>query len=36
MINTYAYEITCRRYGVVTATIAAIIVCVRELLAMEI
>ena len=36
MINVHAYEQTCQRYGIVTATIAAVIVCVRELLAMKI
>lgn len=36
MLNTYAYENACRRYGIVTATMATLVLIVRELLEMEI
>ena len=36
MITAHGFEYACRRYGVITATMAAIVVIVRGLLEMEI
>jgi len=35
MITLHAYERTCRQYGILTATFAAIIIVARELFAFE-